>query len=62
MYQGLWQMCKLVLSDEAKAKVNFPKVQDLKILIEEEDLVAGKKDVYTMHRMDSNASICLYRL
>lgn len=41
MYQGLWQMCKLVLSNEAKAKVNFPKLKDLPILIEKHDIVIG---------------------
>lgn len=43
MYQGLWQMCKLILSEDAKSKVNFPKVKDLKNLIEEKDLIAGKE-------------------
>lgn len=41
MYQGLWQMCKLVLSNEAKAKVNFPKLKDLPVLIEKHDIVIG---------------------
>lgn len=41
MYQGLWQMCKLVLSNEAKAKVNFPKLKDLPTLIEKQDIVMG---------------------
>ncbi|KAI8078259.1 CRAL-TRIO domain-containing protein, partial [Gilbertella persicaria] len=39
MYQGLWQMCKLVLSKEAKAKVNFPKPHELKQLIKDQDLI-----------------------
>ncbi|KAI9283131.1 CRAL-TRIO domain-containing protein [Sporodiniella umbellata] len=39
IYQGLWQMCKLVLSEEAKSKVNFPKLKDLKQLIPPEDLL-----------------------
>lgn len=43
MYQGLWQMCKLVLSNEAKSKVNFPKLQDLSILIDPKDLITGNK-------------------
>lgn len=42
MYQGLWQMCKLALSEEAKSKVNFPKVKDLKAIIDEENLPCGK--------------------
>jgi hypothetical protein len=42
MYQGLWQMCKLALSEEAKSKVNFPKVKDLKLLIDQENLTFGK--------------------
>ncbi|KAI8647417.1 CRAL-TRIO domain-containing protein [Parasitella parasitica] len=48
MYQGLWQMCKLVLSNEAKAKVNFPKLKDLTELIEQQDIVIdlGGLDTY----------------
>ncbi|CEP16569.1 hypothetical protein [Parasitella parasitica] len=48
MYQGLWQMCKLVLSNEAKAKVNFPKLKDLAELIEQQDIVIelGGLDTY----------------
>ncbi|KAL0140572.1 hypothetical protein V8B55DRAFT_1508505 [Mucor lusitanicus] len=48
MYQGLWQMCKLVLSNEAKAKVNFPKLKDLQTLIEKQDIVIdlGGMDTY----------------
>ncbi|GAN01128.1 hypothetical protein MAM1_0005c00559 [Mucor ambiguus] len=48
MYQGLWQMCKLVLSNEAKAKVNFPKLKDLPALIEKQDIVMdlGGMDTY----------------
>lgn len=34
-------MCKLVLSNEAKAKVNFPKLKDLQTLIEKQDIVIG---------------------
>ncbi|KAG2196236.1 hypothetical protein INT47_007663, partial [Mucor saturninus] len=39
MYQGLWQMCKLVLSNDAKSKVNFPKLPELSVLIEPKDLL-----------------------
>lgn len=48
MYQGLWQMCKLILSEEAKSKVNFPRLKDLKETIEEEDLMIefGGKDEF----------------
>lgn len=41
MYQGLWQMCKLVLSEEAKSRVNFPKVKNLKTFIDEDNLLIG---------------------
>ncbi|KAI8375014.1 CRAL-TRIO domain-containing protein [Choanephora cucurbitarum] len=46
MYQGLWQMCKLVLSNEAKAKIKFPKLKELEEYIDEQDLlqVFGGKD------------------
>ncbi|KAI8067381.1 CRAL-TRIO domain-containing protein [Thamnidium elegans] len=53
MYQGLWQMCKLILSEDAKSKVNFPKVKDLKNLIEEKDLITefGGKDEFIWNSM-----------
>ena len=44
MYQGLWQMCKLVLSEDAKSKVNFPKLKELKSMIPEKDLQKGRKE------------------
>lgn len=35
-------MCKLVLSEEAKLKVNFPKLHELQELIEPKDILKGK--------------------
>ncbi|CEJ01605.1 hypothetical protein RMCBS344292_15628 [Rhizopus microsporus] len=48
VYQGLWQMCKLVLSEEAKLKVNFPKLHELQELIEPKDIlkVFGGQDPF----------------
>jgi hypothetical protein len=42
MYQGLWQMCKLVLSDEARNRVSCPGQKELASIIAPEDLLAGK--------------------
>jgi hypothetical protein len=46
MYQGLWQMCKLVLSNEAKSKINFPKRHELLACIQEQDLIIGTCIIY----------------
>ncbi|KAI8388608.1 CRAL-TRIO domain-containing protein [Radiomyces spectabilis] len=40
MYQGIWQMCKLVLSEDAKNKVHFPKQRHLIDLVPVQDLLA----------------------
>lgn len=42
MYQGLWQMVKLLLSERAKSKVNFPSAQEVKQYIHEDSLLQGK--------------------
>jgi hypothetical protein len=41
MYQGLWQMVKLLLSDRAKSKINFPSAQEVKEYIDEDSLLQG---------------------
>ncbi|KAG1141285.1 hypothetical protein G6F37_008438 [Rhizopus arrhizus] len=48
MYQGIWQVIKLVLSEKAKARVNFVSNQELKQIIDENQLlrVLGGKDDY----------------
>ncbi|KAI9257635.1 CRAL-TRIO domain-containing protein [Sporodiniella umbellata] len=48
MYQGIWQVVKLVLSDRAKARVNFVSSQELKQIISEKNLVKalGGEDEY----------------
>ncbi|CAO3700549.1 unnamed protein product [Rhizopus stolonifer] len=48
MYQGIWQVVKLVLSEKAKARVNFVSSQELKQIIDEKHLlkVLGGKDDY----------------
>ncbi|KAI8148191.1 hypothetical protein BJV82DRAFT_506700 [Fennellomyces sp. T-0311] len=40
MYQGLWQMVKLLLTEEAKNRVCFPKVKELGTWVDQEDLLA----------------------
>lgn len=42
MYQGIWQVVKLVLSDQAKARVSFCNNQEIKQVIQEDDLLKGK--------------------
>ncbi|KAI8353644.1 CRAL-TRIO domain-containing protein [Choanephora cucurbitarum] len=48
MYQGIWQVAKLVLSEQAKARVSFTTAQEMKQVIEIEDLlkVLGGLDNY----------------
>jgi hypothetical protein len=43
MYQGLWQVVKLVLTEQAKARVNFISNEEVKQVIAENDLLAGKQ-------------------
>lgn len=42
IYQGLWQMVKLLLTEEAKNRVAFPKVKELYDLMPHSKLVKGK--------------------
>ncbi|KAI8096360.1 CRAL-TRIO domain-containing protein [Halteromyces radiatus] len=48
MYQGMWQMIKVILSQEAKNRVAFPKLKELKSLIDEDHLITalGGKDEF----------------
>ncbi|KAJ2957016.1 hypothetical protein NQZ79_g7199 [Umbelopsis isabellina] len=49
MYQGIWQMIKLILTDNAKQKISFPKPAELANLIDREDILQelGGVDEYT---------------
>lgn len=42
VYQGMWQMIKMLLSQEAKNRVTFPKLKELKNFIDESNLLVGK--------------------
>lgn len=42
MYQGIWQMVKIMLSEKAKSKVNFPSLQEVKQYISEDRLLKGR--------------------
>lgn len=42
MYQGIWQVAKLVLSEQAKARVCFPSSEEMKQVINENDLLKSK--------------------
>lgn len=41
MYQGMWQMVKLLLSEEAKNRICFPKIRDIASLVGQKDLIEG---------------------
>ncbi|KAI9317548.1 hypothetical protein BX666DRAFT_1938284 [Dichotomocladium elegans] len=41
MYQGIWQMVKLLLTEEAKSRVSFPKVAELSRWIDQPDFIAA---------------------
>ena len=42
MYQGIWQMVKYILSDEARSRISFPKSQEVLEIISKENLLSGK--------------------
>ncbi|KAI9496831.1 hypothetical protein BDB00DRAFT_785271 [Zychaea mexicana] len=46
MYQGLWQMVKLLLTEEAKNRVCFPRVKELCEWIDQEELLSGNDAAY----------------
>lgn len=46
MYQGIWQVVKLVLSEQAKARVSFINNQEVKQVIDENDLLKGEVYMY----------------
>jgi hypothetical protein len=46
MYQGIWQMIKLILTENAKQKISFPKPAELANLIDSEDILKGKAHVH----------------
>ncbi|KAL7325073.1 hypothetical protein PS15p_210165 [Mucor circinelloides] len=61
MYQGIWQVVKLVLSEQAKARVNFISGEEIKQVIDENDClkVLGGKDNYVWS-LDSDLILDLY--
>lgn len=42
MYQGIWQMIKLVMTENARQKVSFPKAAELATIIDKEDILKGE--------------------
>lgn len=42
MYQGLWQMIKYLLSDEARSRISFPSVKEILEVVPQENLLRGK--------------------
>lgn len=42
MYQGIWQVVKLVLSEQAKARVNFTTGEEMTQVMDENDLLKGR--------------------
>ncbi|CEP07334.1 hypothetical protein [Parasitella parasitica] len=61
MYQGIWQVVKLVLSEQAKARVNFISSSEITQVIDENDClrVLGGKDDYVWS-LDSDLILELY--
>lgn len=43
MYQGLWQMIKYLLSDEARSRISFPSAKEVLEIVPEENLLEGAK-------------------
>ncbi|KAI8577274.1 hypothetical protein K450DRAFT_282783 [Umbelopsis ramanniana AG] len=39
MYQGIWQMIKLVMTENARQKVSFPKAAELATIVDKEDIL-----------------------
>ncbi|KAI8143682.1 CRAL-TRIO domain-containing protein [Fennellomyces sp. T-0311] len=48
MYQGLWQMVKYILSDEARSRISFPAAQEVLEIVPDENLLEelGGADPY----------------
>ncbi|GAA5799638.1 hypothetical protein HPULCUR_005054 [Helicostylum pulchrum] len=61
MYQGIWQVVKLVLTEQAKARVNFITAQETKHIMDENNLLKalGGKDTYEWS-LDSDLMLDLY--
>jgi hypothetical protein len=43
MYQGIWQMIKLVMTENARQKVSFPKAAELATIVDKEDILKGEQ-------------------
>lgn len=43
MYQGLWQMIKYLLNDEARSRISFPSAKEVLEIVAEENLLEGTK-------------------
>lgn len=41
MYAGLWQMIKLLLSEDAKSRISFPSAAEVLNIIDSEALLSG---------------------
>ncbi|KAK4519259.1 uncharacterized protein ATC70_009491 [Mucor velutinosus] len=61
MYQGIWQVVKLVLSEQAKARVNFISGAEIQQVIDENDCLKalGGKDEYVWS-LESDLILDLY--
>ncbi|KAI8977675.1 hypothetical protein BDF20DRAFT_942828 [Mycotypha africana] len=44
VYQGMWQIFKPLLSEEAKSKIHFPKLSDLQNFIDKDNIIKGTAD------------------
>jgi hypothetical protein len=52
MYQGIWQMIKLVMTENARQKVSFPKAAELATIIDKEDILKGEFRGYIFQIVD----------
>ena len=41
MYQGLWQMVKFIISEEARSRISFPSAKEMTEYIDPENLLKG---------------------
>lgn len=58
MYQGLWQMVKFIISEEARSRISFPSAKEMTDFIAPENLLKGKREE-DMVRMRWFANECM---
>lgn len=51
MYQGLWQMVKFIISEEARSRISFPSAKEMTDYIDPENLLKGTRRMIDLHEM-----------